>query len=161
MLDVEYVNMPRGEAENIKQLSFDTFLNESVDGEDDWHFSNGSMLMALEYASGLSVDEVFFCRAPIVGSDACLSYVDASSVSSRVIFAGIGNSSRETAIEMYLRVANHTGEAFPDQILFFEHFAPELDSFLRTWKRVGFYKKNPEWFKEDYERCLQESGRRT
>lgn len=157
--DVEYVDMPQGEAEIIKLLSFDTFLDESVDGEDEWHFSNGTTLMALEYTSEISVDQVFFRRIPINEPGAWVYYVDADWVSGQVILAGIGDSSCETVIEMYLRVVKHTGEAFPGRILFSENFAPELDSFLRTWKDVGFYKDNPEWFQEDYERCLQESGR--
>lgn len=159
VLDVEYVDMPQGEAEVIKLLNFGPFLDESVDGEDVWHFSNGTMLMALEYTSGISVDQVFFRRISTNVPDAWFYYVDADWVSGQVTFAGIGDSSCETAIEMYLRVAKHTGEAFPSRILFSENFAPELDSFLRAWKGVGFYKDNPEWFQDDYERCLQESGR--
>jgi hypothetical protein len=159
VLDVDYVDMPQGEAQIIKLLSFDTFLDESVNGEDEWHFSNGTMLMALEYISGISVDEVFFCRIEINKPDAWLYYVDADWVSGQIIFAGIGDNSCEAAIEMYLRVARHTGEAFPSRISFSEEFAPKLDSFLLAWKEVGFYKDNPDLFQEDYERCLQESGR--
>jgi hypothetical protein len=157
MPDVEYTKIPKAELDAIKSSGAEAWFSDDAhddDFEESAFIWEDTALFTLSFDSDLSEDEFVFRRVAIPDTSSCLYFLDATLVRGAVTISGIGESSDATAIEMYLRIADYTGETLPDRItVVAERFNPDKSEFLLGWRTVTYYLNDHESFEEHYERC--------
>ncbi len=114
-------------------------------------------LFTFTYTSPLFEDAWFFCRALISGQQEWIYFFEGLFDADVIRIAGLGPPNDETAIRMYLRIADHTCETFPEKITCESAFKAEK-SWLLRWSQVGYYRDFPDLLESDFASCEYLSG---
>lgn len=160
MPDVGYVNIPKAELDAINSSGAEACFSDDLEyGELEkcsflWE---ETAIFTLTFISALSEDEFVFRRVTIPGISSCLYFLDSTLVTGSVTIAGLGDASDATAIQMYLRLADYTGETLPNRICtVVDRFKAGKSEFMLRWREVSYYRENPDLFQEDYDGCAYE-----
>ena len=157
MPDVEYAAIPTSELEIIKANQVESWFADTSDSESGDAFSylwDDTTIFTLKFGSALSEDDFMFRRVAIAGRSDYLYFFDATLVTGIVTITGIGDSSDATAIRLYLRLADYTGESLPNKIDTVPgKFDASKSDFLLRWQEASYYRDNPDLFQEHYDGC--------
>lgn len=160
MPDVEYVNIPKAELDVIKSSGAQAWFSEDLEYGDFNNFSfiwEETAIFTLTFVSALSEDDFVFRRVKIPGTSNCLYFLDSTLVTGSVTIAGLGDASDATAIKMYLRLADYTGETLPNRICTVaDRFKAGKSEFMLRWREVSYYREHPDLFQEDCDGCTYE-----
>lgn len=117
MLEIEWAPMPDSEKLAILGILPDPWA--VVGGDQDIEGCDYQIerldLFTFAYSSSLSFDDFTFCRSHIPGNRSWIYFFDASLITGMITIAGLGEPSDETAILMYLRIAEQTCERLPEK----------------------------------------------
>ena len=157
MPEVEFVKIPKAELDVIKSSGSKAWFSADDQDDDFEQFAflwDDTALFTLSFDSDLSEDEFVFRRVVIPGTSSHLYFLDATLVRGAVTISGVGDSSVATAIEMYLRIADYTGETLPDRLtVVAKRFSAKKSEFLLRWRNVTYYLDDHGSFDEHYARC--------
>lgn len=118
MPDVEYGNITAAELDVIKFSGAEAWFSENFECGDFDKFPfiwDETAVFTLTLVSALSEDDFVFRRVTIPGTSSCLYFLDSTLVTGSVTITGLGGASDATAIKMYLRLADYTGETLPNR----------------------------------------------
>ncbi len=154
MLEIEWAPMPQIEKMTISGLISDPWV--LVGSEEEIENFGPSIervdLFIFTYTTALSVDEFVFCRAHFPNQQEWIYFFDGVGVTGVITIAGLGKPNEETAIQMYLRIAEYTCERLPEKISCEGAF--KADKFwLNSWSKIGYYKDFPEFLECDIQNC--------
>lgn len=154
MLEIEWAPMPDSEKLAILGILPDPWA--VVGGDQDIEGCDYQIerldLFTFAYSSSLSFDDFTFCRSHIPGNRSWIYFFDASLITGMITIAGLGEPSDETAILMYLRIAEQTCERLPEKIICENAFKADK-SWLKRWSKIGYYRDFPDELDDDFASC--------
>jgi hypothetical protein len=154
MLEIEWAPMPDSEKSGILGLLPDPciLVDDNSDIENHEAQIERVHLFTFTYTSPLFEDAWYFCRALISGQQEWIYFFAGLFDRDVIRIAGLGQPNDETAIRMYLRIADHTAETFPEKITCEIAFRAEK-SWLKRWLQVGYYRDFPDQLDSDFASC--------
>jgi hypothetical protein len=154
MPEIEWVPMPDRERVAILGLLPDPCQLADEDGDVENYGSpiERVYLFTSTYTSVLFEDACFFIRALISDQKEWVYFFEDLFDADVIRIAGLGQPNDETAIKMYLRIADHTCETLPEKITCESAFKADK-SWLKRWSQVGYYRDFPDLLESDFASC--------
>lgn len=154
MLEIDWAPMPDNEKLAILGFLPDPCIlaDDDSDPENNETPIERVHVFTFTYTSPLFEDAWYFRRALISGQQEWIYFFEGLFDADVIRIAGLGQPNDETAIRMYLRIADHTCEIFPEKITCESAFKAEK-SWLKRWSQVGYYRDFTDLLESDFKTC--------